>query len=278
VGAVIRRGLDCYTPRPVSVVKSSTSRERTLYSLRALGRAELPERFSLGGVAYRHERTIKHDFFAATGFYLSPDGARVVLKVGRTADYAGVPLRWLGRWLCERESRFYQACADLPNVPKWLGRVGTTGFAHAYVPGRPLSKERAIPDSFFDELFALLAELHRRGIAYVDTNKPQNILQGEDGRPYLIDFQISFGLVDFGDNFVTRSILRRLQKEDRYHILKHKRKLRPDLLTEEERARVGQVSWFIKAHRWVTRPYFLLRRRTFGRLRRSGQIAPEGSK
>ncbi|HEY7120364.1 MAG TPA: hypothetical protein VH475_27495 [Tepidisphaeraceae bacterium] len=259
-------------------VNPSTSRDRTLYSLRALGRADLPAQFSLGGVTYRHERTIKHDFFAATGFYLSPDGERVVLKVGRTADYAGLPLTWLGRWLCERESRFYQACADLPNVPKWLGNVGVTGFAHAYVPGRPLSKEHPIPDGMFDELFALLAELHRRKIAYVDTNKPQNILQGEDGRPHLIDFQISFGLADFGDNFLTRAILRRLQKEDRYHVLKHKRKLRPDLLTAEERARAGKISWFIKAHRWVTRPYFLIRRRTFRRLERTGQVAPEGSK
>jgi hypothetical protein len=255
-----------------------SSRDRTIYALRALGRADLPVQFVLEGVTYRHERTIKHDFFAATGFYLASDGTRVVLKVGRTAEYAGVPLLWLGRWLCDREVRFYQACADLPNVPKLLGRVGPTGFAHAYVEGRPLSKEHPIPDSFFDELFALLAELHRRDIAYVDTNKPQNILQGEDGRPHLIDFQISFGLRDFGDNFVTRRILRRLQREDVYHILKHKLMLRPDLMSYEERAAAGRVSWFIRTHRFITRPYFLIRRRTFKRLRESGQLAPEGSK
>jgi hypothetical protein len=86
----------------------SSSRDRTIYALRALGRADLPAHFVLDGVTYRHERTIKHDFFAATGFYLAPDGTRVVLKVGRTAEYAGVPLLWLGRWLCSRETRFYQ--------------------------------------------------------------------------------------------------------------------------------------------------------------------------
>lgn len=256
----------------------SSSGDRTIYALRALGRADLPAQFELDGLTFRHERTIKHDFFAATGFYLSPDGTRVVLKVGRTAEYAGLPLLWLGKWLCDREVRFYQACGDLPNVPKLLGRVGPTGFVHAYVEGRPLSKERAIPDAFFDELFALLETLHRRDIAYVDTNKPQNILQGDDGRPHLIDFQISFGLRDFGDNFVTRRILRRLQKEDVYHILKHKRKLRPDLMSDEERAAAKRVSWFIRTHRFITKPYFLIRRRTFKRLRESGQLAPEGSK
>lgn len=252
--------------------------QRNLYALRALGKSDLPESFSLGGKAYRREKTIKHDFFAATGFYLSDTGERVVLKVGRTQDYAGVPLLWLGRWLCKREMRFYRACQDLPNVPALLGQVGKTGLVHACVAGRPLSKEHPIPDGLFDELFALLDTLHRRNIAYVDTNKPQNILQGDDGHPHLIDFQISFDLHDFGNNFITRAILRRLQKEDRYHILKHKRKLRPDLLTETEKAAAKQVSWFIKAHRFITRPYFLIRRRTFKRLRDSGQLAPEGSK
>jgi hypothetical protein len=252
--------------------------DRTLYSLRALGKSDLPASFDLAGVTYRHEKTIKHDFYAATGFYRSPGGERVVLKVGRTQDYAGVPLLWLGKFLCRREVRFYQACADLPNVPQMLGRVGPTGFVHAYVQGRPLCKEHQVPDTLFDELFALLKTLHERDIAYVDTNKPQNILQGDDGRPHLIDFQISFDLHDFGNNPLTRAILHRLQKEDLYHILKHKRKLRPDLMTEEEQARAKKVSGFIKAHRVLTRPYFLIRRRIFKRLRETGQLAPEGSK
>jgi len=260
------------------VPRNPAPSDRIVYTLRALGRADLPATFELAGLTYRHERTIKHDFFAATGFYLSPTDQRVVLKVGRTHEYAGVPLLWLGKWLCDRETRFYQACADLPNVPKLLGRVGPTGFVHAYVEGRPLSKNHPIPPAFFDELFGLLEKLHVRDIAYVDTNKPQNILQGDDGHPHLIDFQISFDLHDFGNNPLTRAILHRLQKEDVYHVLKHKRKLRPDQLTPDERARATHVSWFIRAHRFVTRPYFLIRRRTFKRLRDSGQLAPEGSK
>lgn len=257
---------------------TSSASKRHILALRALGKRDLPQQFSINNILYRHERTIKHDFFAATGFYLSEAGQRVVLKVGRTEDYAGLPLQWLGRWLCNREMRFYANCQDLPNVPRLLGKVGPTGLVHAYVEGHPLSRHRPIPDHFFDQLLTLLDALHARNIAYVDTNKPQNILQGDDGRPYLIDFQISFDLTDFGNNFLTRAILRRLQKEDRYHILKHKRKLRPDLLNEQEKAAAGKVSWFIKAHRFITKPYFLIRRRTFKRLRDSGQLAPEGSK
>src|SRR4051812_17406960 len=162
--------------------------------MRALGKKGMPPTFSIDGVTYRLTQTVKHDFFAATAFYADADGRRVVLKMGRTEDYLGIPLLWLGRWLCNRELRFYRRLADLPNVPAVLGPVGQTGFVHAYAEGRPLGKDCTIPDGFFQRLQDLMAELHRRRLAYVDTNKPQNIILGDDGLPHLIDFQISYDL------------------------------------------------------------------------------------
>lgn len=246
--------------------------------MRALGKRDLPPTISVGGVTYRHEVTVKHDFWAVTGFYQSPDGKRVVLKMSRTEDFAGVPLLWIGKWLCARESRFYTKLADLPNVPALLGTVGQTGFVHGYVEGRPLSKDRPVPDGFFRQLVDLLDELHRRNIAYVDTNKPENILLGDDGRPHLIDFQISYDTHELGNWWLNRMILRQLQREDGYHILKHKKKLRRDEMTPEEISEAERKSWPIRLHRFITKPYFLLRRRTFKRLRDTGQLLPDGSK
>ena len=246
--------------------------------MRALGRDDLPESVDVAGNTFHRTKTVKHDFYAATGFYESSDGVKSVLKMGRTTDFGGLPLEWLGAWLCRREMRFYTRLSDLPNIPAVLGKVGSTGFLHAYVEGAPLEKGKPVPDGFFSALQKLLAEVHRRNIAYVDTNKPQNILQGDDGQPHLIDFQISFDLDTIGANPIGRWMLRRLQREDFYHILKHKRRLRQDELTPEERIAAERRSWFIKAHRFITKPYFLLRRRTFKRLRDSGQLLPEGSK
>ncbi len=246
--------------------------------MRALGKADLPKTITVAGQTYQHEATIKHDFFAATAFYLDPAGRRAVLKIGRVTDFAGVSLEWLGRWLCRRELHFYRRLSDLANVPKVLGTVGRTGFVHEYVPGRPLSKGCAIPGGFFDELFELLESLRRRGIAYVDTNKPQNILLGDDGRPHLIDFQISWDSERWINKPLSRWILRKLSNEDRYHVLKHKKRLQPDKLTTTEREQSTRKSWLIRAHRFLFKPYFLIRRRTFKRLRDTGRLMPEGSK
>src|SRR5688572_27509389 len=91
--------------------------DRAAYSMHALGKAGLPRQFSLGERTYRLTQPVKHDFFAATGFYEDETGRRVVLKMSRTEEFAGVPLEWLGRVLCRREMRFYNKLSDLPNVP-----------------------------------------------------------------------------------------------------------------------------------------------------------------
>ena len=237
--------------------------------MRALGQHPLPESFDIAGVSYQLIHSMKHDFVAATGFYEDKNGRRVVLKISRTASLFGLPMRWMGKFLCRREVRFYRKLEDLPNVPKILGFVGETGFVHEYVKGRPLAEGKDVPNGFFDQCMALLAELHRRGMAYVDTNKPENILLGEDGRPHLIDFQISWD---------RRFLLHRFQHEDIYHLLKHKKRLRRDELTPGELARVSQKSFPIRLHRMIFKPYFVSRRWLFKHLRSSGRLMPEGSK
>jgi hypothetical protein len=265
-------------PDPSDPVGKPVRTDRAAWSMRALGKSGLPPSVDVAGVTYRLARTVKHDFFAATGFYSNDAGKVVVVKMGRTQEFAGLPLEWLGKWLCGRETRFYRKLADIPNIPAVVGAVGKTGFIHEYVEGRPLSRDKPVPDGFFDKLTALLAELHRRDIAYVDTNKPENILLGDDGLPHLIDFQISWDLDEPVPRFLGRLILWMMKREDFYHILKHKRRLRKDELTPAELERAERKSAVIRMHRFLFRPYFLIRRRTFKRLRESGRLLPEGSK
>lgn len=244
----------------------------------ALPGAELPRAVRCDGAVFEHVETFKHDFFAGTGLYRGPAGL-VVLKLGRLNDLATIPMSWIGRFLCGREARMYARVQDLAGVPRYIGRVGATGFLHAYVPGHPLGRREAVPDAFFDELRALLDALHARGIAYVDLNKRQNILVGDDGRPYLIDFQISLYIPRSGWRGTAwpQWILRRFQHADIYHFLKHKRRLRPDLLTPDEQARVANLSVWIRLHRLVAGPLTALRRRTKRRLRAQESVDVAGA-
>ena len=229
------------------------------------------------GGTYRLEREVKHDFFAATGMYANDDGRRVVAKFGRTEDFFGTPLTWLGRWLRGRELRMYAALRDVPAVPNVLGLVEPCGFALEFVEGTPLRKDTSVPDGFFEELRKLVEQIHARGIAYVDMNKKANIIIGRDEKPNLVDFQISFDLHDLGDNFATRWLLARLQREDFYHLRKHHARLRPDELTPQQCADAERRSLLIRVHRLLRAPWIGLRRRTWKRLRDTGRLSPEGS-
>lgn len=229
--------------------------------LRALAAEDLPASVIIGGATYRRLRTFKHDFFAATGLY-EGDEQKIVVKIGRTAPLFGMPLRWLGRVLTEHEIRLYMLAQGVVGVPKFVGMWGATGFAHEYVEGCPLSKDVVLSDGFFGQLAAILEALHRREIAYVDLEKRENILLGDDERPYLIDFQISWHLPANrgGNTFFFRLIRDMLQDSDRYHLFKHWRRLRPDQLSRSEADRFGRPPFWIRWHRWVFRPLTLLRR------------------
>lgn len=287
-GSIIRTVPDWRQNKPVpaaeDVALSAGGRRARVgglaYAMRALGRDDPPERLVVAGLEYRRTRVVKHDFWAATAFYAAADGSgrRAVGKINRREPFLGFGLAWIGQFLCRREVRFYARLADLPNVPRLLARIGRTGFLHEYVPGRPLSRDDSIPDTFFDDLFRLFEAVHQRGVAYVDANKPQNILIGDDGRPYLIDFQISYDLHELGNTILNRAILRRMQQADVYHLLKHKRRMRPDQLTPDEAVRAGRRGLLTTLHRAIGKPYFFIRRRLMRRLRESGRLLPEGSK
>jgi hypothetical protein len=220
--------------------------------------------FTLAGRTYTLEKVLKHDFFAVTARFRGPDGEAVCLKHYHTEPWLGLDLEWAGRLMADREVRHYGLLADLENVPRLLGRVGKSAFAHSWVEGNDLLDQKGrLPDDFFDRLEALVAAVHARGMAYIDMNKPDNVLVGTDGRPVLIDFQISWApKPSWGPlGSAKRRLLAMFQESDRYHARKLKRLYRPDLLSPEERAAGKQRPWFLNLHRLIGAPLRDLRRK-----------------
>lgn len=260
--------------------KLTTSDKPRFPWLYALPGGKLPEAVRCNGARFEHVETFKHDFFAATGLYRGPDGALAVLKLGRRTRFLSLPAAWIGRFLTRREARMYARLQGLRGIPRFIGVVGRdAGLLHEFVPGHPLGRDEPVSDAFFDELLALLAHLHSLHIAYVDLNKRQNILMGDDGRPWLIDFQISLDIAPRGWGALppARWLLARFQHGDWYHCLKHKRRLRPDQLTEAERRQVERLSLAIRFHRAIARPLTHLRRAILARLKRRETTEVVGS-
>lgn len=176
---------------------------------------------------------LKRDVFGSVERLSGPRG----LLVRRVARGGRVPLSdWIAGRLLARERRALAAAAGLEGLPTLAADAGAEALPGAdgrtppaervllrsWVAGEPLHRARALPTDFFDHLDALVTALHRRGVCHNDLHKEQNIVVGEDGLPYLIDFQLA-SLHPRGG----RAFERRCQ-DDLRHVHKHRRRYTRD--------------------------------------------------
>jgi len=110
----------------------------------------------------------------------------------------------------------------------------------------------------------------RRGLRRLE--QAENVLVGDDGFPYLIDFQIACRCGPSADHALGRWWLARLQREDLYHALEHKRRFARESMTSYELTSVRQRSVLIRLHRLLNHPYRMVRRPLFRWLRRTGRV------
>lgn len=223
----------------------------------ACGQAGLPKQIYCEGKPWQLDTVFKHDFFACTGRYRNEQtNEQIVLKISRLQSFFGIPCTWIGHFLRNREMNILRQLDDLDQVPQTIKSSGRNGIVYRYIEGHSLDEKPDLPDDFFDQLQTLLTTIHQRKICYMDLNKRGNILIGKDGRPYVIDFQISLCMPAKWCNWL-RGLF---QQEDLYHLLKHKRKLKPDLLTPEEQICAKQPSILIRTHRVIAKPFQKIRR------------------
>jgi hypothetical protein len=244
-------------------------------SLTALGGRRLPSEITVQGCRYVHRRVFKNDFFAITALYEGEHG-KVVLKVHRQASFLFVPLGWVGRLLAKREQAAFERLADVPGVPGLIGSWGPTGVLREYIEGHPLARGERVPDDYHARLRSIIAAMHERDMAYVDLEKCENVLVGDDGRPHLFDFQISWYVPTRwgGGLWPVKKLLQWFQAGDRYHLVKLQRRTRPDQLSPEELAASYRKPWYMRVHRFVTWPFTACRRWVLDRVdprRRSGE-------
>ncbi|MFM7319612.1 MAG: hypothetical protein ACKO85_10470 [Isosphaeraceae bacterium] len=241
---------------------------------RALGHTEPPAEVCVDGVSYRLLRVFKHDSWAATALYQAQGGQKTICKFNRVQSIGPIPMRWLGRFLAGNESAALLKLQDTGHVPILLKEVVAVGvkqpnaIARVFIEGHPLGHREAVPEAFFLTLKSLLNAMHQRKMAYVDLHKRENVLVGDDGQPYLIDFQISFIPSKLLRLLPTTwALLSILQKSDDYHLEKLRLKSSPAGSDEGIKR-----PWWIRMHRAVAMPFRQIRRRMLVKIKvRSGE-------
>ncbi len=198
-------------------------------------------------------RELKSDIFGRIERVRRPD--RTVLR--RVACGSRVPgTRLLARTLAANEQRVLAALHRTSNAaagtPRPLGRDGHGIYLRSWLEGVPLHQAGTLEEEFFARLYRLVENLHAAGIVHNDLAKEANVLVLSDGSPAVLDFQVALRLPAARP----RWLFDLLCHEDLRHVLKHKARYRPDLLTDGDRRRLATRSWPLRFwSRNLMRPY-----------------------
>lgn len=135
-----------------------------------------------------------------------------------------------------REARALRHLVDVDGVPRLLATEKGRLY-RGWLAGLPMHVAQPTGDAeYFRQGRRILRELRKRGVTHNDLAKEPNWLRGQDGRPYLLDFQLASIHRRKGRLF------RIMAYEDLRHLLKHKRTYCPEALTPREKALIERRS------------------------------------
>lgn len=220
---------------------------------------------TIAGEYYRFDKILKQELFSINLLYRNQRGGGQVLKISEFRLPFGVFLRPLARVMSRREHRVYQRVADIRGVPTLGPRFGSRGFFHQYVEGLTLfelPKGCPLPEPFWKQLRATLECIHQRRIVHLDLHKRGNIILGNDGSAYVLDFQISL-LFEMRPGWIGKkleALFEYLKQEDIYHLYKHKRRFQGDRMTEDELRLAQRSATNQRFFQFIGEPYRKIKR------------------
>jgi len=177
----------------------------------------------------------------------------------------------LGCWALGREHHIYELLEGIDGVPRAYGMIDRDGLLIEYVDGSYLSRKKirsgeyVVPEDLYDRCFAVVDAMHERGVFHLDLRNRKNFLIGEGGEVHVVDFALAVRVPRWLP--LRGAVMRLLSCFDRAGVLKMKRLLSPERLTEKE-ARF--LRWF---ERWrvILFPPLLVSKWLRGRGRRTSR-------
>lgn len=178
------------------------------------------------------------------------DGQSIVVKDFKRSD----PLFRLivGPILIRREFGALRNLLGVKGVPQLVGRIDRYALAIGHIDGTRVDQiDPALLDNeFYDNLRKVIDEMHAHGVAHCDLRSRGNVMRGENGKPYVVDFAACV-YRGRGINPFTRWLFHQFTLADRNAVLLLKRRLTPGLLTDEEKSELARPLPFERPARFV---------------------------
>jgi hypothetical protein len=141
-----------------------------------------------------------------------------------------------GRLLAGREANAFKKMKGLEGIPSFLSRYESDGLLLEFVdaPNSLSISGSTVEPSFFGRLQTLLDRILDRGVVHLDVSR--NILVYQNSIPFLVDFQSAILIPGWLP--LQRWLLGPIRKRYGREVLRIKNRLRPDLMTPEDKSAI----------------------------------------
>lgn len=150
----------------------------------------------------------------------------------------------IGRFLVWREDKAYRRLRGLEGIPTLYRVIDGLALITEKIPGKNverLEKKARLSADFFEDLKALVESIHQRGVAHCDLKRAPNILQGDDGGAYIVDWSAAISEREF-QCFPLNLIYKRFLLDDFNAIIKVQLRHCPEEISPEEKRRYQRRS------------------------------------
>lgn len=165
-------------------------------------------------------------------------GSRKVVKDFRHSDLLFRII--VGPILIRREFGALRNLIGVRGIPQLVGKIDRYALAMEHVAG--ISLEHVEPGVLTSEFYSRLAEvidnMHACGVAHCDLRSRGNVMLGDDGCPYVVDFAACV-YRGRGINPFFRWLFAQFVLADNNAVLRIKQRLSPELLTESDLAELA---------------------------------------
>lgn len=173
-----------------------------------------------------HQELKKNRTYGPNVRLIERNGQAVVEKTYRGK---ALPVRLLGYVLIFWEGFIYSKLQGIGGIPELLEGADRFTLFTRFMGGSNLKDSPVTPDArYFDSLKSLIALMHGRGVIHLDLRNRRNYGIDDTGNPYLVDFATCLYIPWNGRS------KRLLEAIDWMGFMKVKKKIRPDLLSEQD--------------------------------------------
>ena len=113
------------------------------------------------------------------------DDQKLVIKIPHGRGF----IKYLHTCMIRHEARVYQQLQNLEGTPACYGLIDNQYLALEFINGEPIRNKRPINNEhYFESLFKLIENMHKKGVAHMDLKKKDNLLVTHHDEPCALDF------------------------------------------------------------------------------------------